>query len=284
MAFDDVTYLSSGFILKDQTFALSFPTKGTYAFNCIIHPGMAGSVDVVDVGAAAISTQAALDASATKTFGDALVALKAASATATAKGVTKTANPDGTSTWTINVGGLVGPSDLQQFYTPQLSIQPGDTVKWVSAVPTPHTATFLGSTPLPVPPIPENPKVLQPTPAPAAGYDGTGYVNSGIIGVGWPGQQASVKFTKAGSFPYLCILHVDQGMGGIVNVVAAATQPALAKTGGAGLVQANIESAMVEGVLAILAIGFIVGARLIGSPHRGTYPLGGRGSGDRHTG
>jgi len=259
VAYDGVTYLNSGFVMKDQSFALSFPTKGSYKFYCIIHPGMEGAVDVVDAGSASISTQAQIDAEAKKTFDDALVALKAASAAATAKGVGQTANADGSTTWTVTVGGLVGPSDLQQFYLPQLAIKAGDTVKWVSSVPTPHTATFLGGTALPVPPIPDNPKVMQPA-APAGGYDGTGYANSGIIGVGWPGQEFSMKFTKAGSFPYLCILHVDQGMGGVITVAGAAVTPA--KTGSAGLVEANTASGGMQAVLALLAIGVVAASRL----------------------
>ena len=260
VAFDGVTYLNSGFLLKDQTFALSFPNKGTYPFVCIIHPGMNGSVDVVDAGSATISTQAQLDASATKTFADATAALKAASAAAAAKGVTKTANADGTSTWTVTVGGLVGPSDLQQFYTPGLNVQAGDTVHWVSAVPTPHTATFLSGTPLPIPPTPENQKVLLPTPAPAAGFDGTGYVNSGIIGVGWPGTQFSVKFTKAGTYPYICVLHVDQGMGGTVTV-SQAGQVIPAKTGTGGLVEATTASTAMQAALVLALVGIVAVAR-----------------------
>ena len=262
VAFDGVTYLSSGFLMKDQTFALSFPTKGTFPFICIIHPGMAGSVDVVDAGTASISTQAQLDATAAKTFSDALVALKAAAAAAIAKGVTKTANADGSSTWTVTIGGLVGPSDLQQFFLANVNIQAGDTVKWESAVPTPHTATFLSGTPFPVPPTPGNPKVLVAAPAPAAGYDGTGYVNSGIIGIGWPAQQFSMKFTKAGTYPYICVLHVDQGMGGSITVASQAT-PAPAKTGSGNPADATSTAGLLPMALAVLAVGLVAGARRV---------------------
>jgi len=259
VAYDGVAYLNSGFLFKDQTFALSLPTKGTYKFYCIIHPGMEGSVDVVDAGSASISTQAQLDAAATKTFADATAALKAASAAETAKGATRTANADGTSTWTVNVGGMVGPSDLQQFYAPKLDIRVGDTVVWKSAVPTPHTATFLGGTAMPLPPTPENPKVMQATPALAAGYSGTGYLNSGIIGVGWPAQQYSTKFAAAGSFPYICVLHVDQGMGGVVNVAAAQVTPARTGTGGADA--ASTASLALQVIAAVAAIAAVAGAR-----------------------
>ncbi|MGE3855856.1 MAG: plastocyanin/azurin family copper-binding protein [Dehalococcoidia bacterium] len=261
VAYDGKAYLNSGFVLKDKTFELSFPNNGTYPYFCIIHPGMQGTIEVVDAGNAAISQQADVDAASKKTFDTALAALKQANATATAKPVQKTANADGSTTWTVVVGGLVGPSDLQQFYAAKLDIKQGDTVVWKSDVPTPHTATFLGGTALPVPPIPENPKVMQPAPA-AGGYNGTGYVNSGIIGLGWPaGQQFSQKFTAAGSFPYICVLHVDQGMGGVINVAAAAAAPAPAKTGTAGLEGAPSASLALQAALVLAALGTVAAAR-----------------------
>ena len=259
VAYDGKAYLNSGFVLKDKTFEVSFPGNGTYPFFCIIHPGMQGSVEVVDAGNAAINTQAQVDAASKKTFDDAMVALKAANTTAASKAVERTTNADGTSTWTVVVGGMVGPSDLQQFYASKLDIRVGDTVVWKSAVATPHTATFLGGTALPVPPIPENPKVMQAAPAPA-GYTGTGYLNSGIIGVNWPAQQFSQKFTTAGSFPYICVLHVDQGMGGVVNVAAAAT-PAPAKTGAAGLQGTSAASLALQGAFVVVALALVAGAR-----------------------
>lgn len=260
LAYDGKVYLNSGFVLKDKTFEVSFPANGTYPFFCIIHPGMKGAVEVVAAGSPSISTQAQVDAASKKTFDDAMVALKAANAVEMAKPVARAANADGTSTWTVTVGGMVGPSDLQQFYAAKLDIRVGDTVVWKSTVPTPHTATFLGGTALPVPPIPENPKVMQPAPAPA-GYTGTGYLNSGIIGLGWPaGQQFSQKFTAAGSFPYICVLHIDQGMGGVVNVAAAAT-PAPAKTGTAGLDGSSAGSMALQVALAAVALATIAGGR-----------------------
>lgn len=263
VAYDGKAYLSSGFVLKDKTFDVSFPANGTYKFVCIIHPGMEGSVEVVNAGSASISTQAQLDASATKTFGDAMTALKTANNTEVAKGVTRAANSDGTTTWTVTVGGMVGPSDLQQFYQSKLDIRVGDSVTWKSAVGTPHTATFLGGTALPVPPIPENPKVMQAAPSAPAGYAGTGYMNSGIIGLGWPAQQFTTKFAAPGTFPYICILHVDQGMGGVVNVAAAAAPatPAPAKTGTAGL-EGGSGSLAVQFGLVVVALTLVGGARL----------------------
>ena len=72
-------------------------------------------------------------------------------------------------------------------------------------------------------------------------YDGSSYVNSGQLGnaPGRSGTSFTLTFTKAGSYSYICILHVDQGMAGVIEVGAAGTggAPALRPpaTGDAGL-------------------------------------------------
>lgn len=257
-AFDGVTYLSSGMVAKGQTFDVKFPTAGSYRFVCIIHPGMEGTVQVVATGGTA-STQAQLDTAAQKAYGDTLTALKAEAAKQTAKGVTKETNADGSTTWHITVGGMVGTSDLQQFFAPDLTIKVGDTVVWESAIGTPHTATFLGGDKLPVPPIPENPLVMQPSKVAAGGYSGSGYLNSGILGVGWPAKSFSAKFAAAGSFPYICILHVPQGMGGTITV-AQVSPP---KTGDVGLLGHNGASAQQWAAATVLTLLLVLGARAV---------------------
>ena len=265
VAYDGTKYLSSGFITPRDAkpFQVSFPKAGTYPFLCIIHPGMDGTVTVVDSGAT--STQAQLDTAAQQVFTPALAALKAQASTLAAKPVTQTRNADGTTTYRVEtVGGYIAPSDVQQFFPPSMNVKVGDTVVFESAVPTPHTVTFLGGTPLPFPPSLEDPKIAGPTPAPAAGYDGTGYVNSGVLGVGFPGQSFSIKFSKAGAFPFVCILHVDQGMGGTVNVAAATVTPPA--TGMAGLVGGS--SATMATMLALAAVALVAGARVLSTRAR----------------
>jgi plastocyanin len=277
--FDGTQYVSSGFIAQgDDPFQINFTKTGSFPFACIIHPGMEGTVKVVAQGQT-VSTQAELDAAASKTFSDALSALKAKAAELNGKAVTQEKNADGTTTWkVVTVGGLVGPSDLQQFFPAGLDVKEGDTVVWQSSVPTPHTVTFLGGQ------DPEelfkdvqdplaSPVIFDPTQPPASGYNGVGYINSGIIGQGWPGQLFTVKFTKAGSFPYACILHVDQGMGGVINVSASTqatptptasatatptktatptgTAPVPPKTGSAGMLDGGEAQ-----YLALMLIGF----------------------------
>jgi plastocyanin len=254
--YDGTEYVSSGFIFPSTPFQITMAAEGSFPFVCIIHPGMAGTVEVVAEGEP-VSEQADLDAAAEEIFADELVELKAEAAELSAKPVQQVQNADGTTTWRVNtVGGLVEPSDVMQFFPPSMNIKEGDTVVWESTVPTPHTVSFLGG---------ENPdelfgevtdpfeeeKIFLPVEPPAGGYNGVGYINSGVIGVGWPsGQTFEVKFTEDGSFSYACILHIDQGMGGVVNVsartqatptaTATATPtrtstPAPPKTGSAGM-------------------------------------------------
>lgn len=243
---------------------MSFPKAGTYPFLCIIHPGMDGTVTVVDSGTT--STQAQLDTAAQQVFTPAIAALKAQASTLAAKPVTQTRNTDGSTTFRVDtVGGFVAPSDVQQFFPTRMDVKVGDTVVFESSVPTPHTVTFLGGTPLPFPPSLEDPKIFGATPAPAAGYDGTGYVNSGVIGVGFPGQSFSIKFSKAGAFPFVCILHVDQGMGGLIAIGNAAITPPA--TGMAGLV-GGTSSATIAALLALGAVAFVAGARVLSTRTR----------------
>jgi plastocyanin len=257
VAYDGTTFLNSGFITsRDAAFQVSFPKAGTYPFICIIHPGMAGTVTV---GSGTPSVQADLDAAAKKVFADATVALKAEAAKLAANSVTQTKNADGTTTFKVTtVGGYVAPSDVQQFFPANMNVKIGDTVVFESKVPTPHTVTFLGGTPAPFPPSLEDPKIFGPTPAPATGYTGTGFVNSGVMGIPFPVKSFSVTFSKAGTFPYICLLHVDQGMGGTITV-AALTPPA---TGSAGLL-GGTTSTVAAVLLSIVALGLLGGARVL---------------------
>lgn len=260
VAYDGTQYVNSGFITsRSPVWQVSFPKAGTYPFICIIHPGMAGSVEVSATATA--TTQAQADTGAQQAFSAALPPLKAEASKLAAKAVTQSANADGTFTYRVNtVGGFVAPSDVQQFFPAAMNIRLGDTVVFESAVPTPHTVTFLGGTPMPFPPSLEDPRVGRPTPAPAAGYDGTGYVNSGVIGLApFPAQSFSVKFSKAGTFPFICILHVDQGMGGTITVNAPQVQPP--KTGSAGLLTS--ESATVAAAMAFITVAAVLGGRLV---------------------
>jgi plastocyanin len=272
--YEGTEYVSSGFIFPGTTFQITMAAEGSFPFACIIHPGMEGTVNVVAPGVPA-SDQDDLDAAAEEIFAKALVALKAEAAELAAKPVQQVRNTDGSTTWRVNtVGGMVPPSDVMQFFPASMDIKQGDTIVWESTVPTPHTVSFFGG---------ENPDdlfgeimdpfaeplIFSPVEPPESGYNGVGYINSGVIGVGWPsGQSFTVKFTDGGSFTYVCILHAEQGMRAVVNVAermqptptATATgTPAPPKTGNAG-------TASEAPYLALMLLGFgatlLVGVRV----------------------
>jgi len=127
-------------------------------------------------------------------------------------------------TWRVSVGAQTPDKGIQAdaFLTPKVSINVGDTVTWTVKTDEIHTVTFLsGQAPPPlIVPTPNGPDLNPVVAAPSGGpsYDGTGYVNSGIV---LQPATFSLKFTKAGTFAYLCQIH--PGMVGSVEVASAGT-------------------------------------------------------------
>jgi plastocyanin len=120
-----------------------------------------------------------------------------------------------------------------QFYPRHLTIHVGDTVEWIGFF---HTITFGPDAMLvqleknfiiPITPVTSMPPKLQINPKvafPSGGstYNGTGFVNSGILVFTTPqGSNApptfKLKFTAAGTFAYDCLVH--PGMDGTITVM-----------------------------------------------------------------
>ena len=127
---------------------------------------------------------------------------------------------------TLNVGiGVGSGTTAGNVYLPgDMTVLVGDSVKWTTESDEPHSVTF-GNGPAGVPP-PNWPATgftgTNPPPpgtgALTASYDGTGFLNSELL---FKGSSATVTFTKAGSFGFICQIH--PGMSGTVNVVASGT-------------------------------------------------------------
>lgn len=125
---------------------------------------------------------------------------------------------------TLNVGIGVGEGTTAgNVYLPgDMTILVGDSVKWTTASDEPHSVTF-GTGPAGVPP-PNWPAAgfagTNPPPpgtaALTATYNGTGFLNSELL---FKGSSATVTFTTAGAFGFICQIH--PGMSGTVNVVAS---------------------------------------------------------------
>lgn len=244
LSFDGTGFVSSGIILPagapkeagPQSYTLTFPKVGTFKYVCLFHqPAMTGTVVVQPAGSPYPADQTAYRASADPRVAPALAAGAAALAAQT---VDRASNPDGTTTYTLNAGYGDGKSFiLLRFGSPSLTVHVGDHVRWIQQEPDEvHTVTFRsGGPPVPIVIPPKN--AINPRAAAPAGgprYDGTGYVNSGLL-LPPPAPVAArtftLTFTRPGSYDYECVVHDELGMKGTIVVLAAAPS-GLPRTGG----------------------------------------------------
>ena len=224
--------VSSGLLNEGQDFSLTFTQPGTYDYVCLVHPHMAGQIVVVPTGQP-VPTRAEVAAEVAPHVDNdlATAALPLALGAATEQAVD-------TGTGETAAGVTAGTGDtrvaLDRFLPGNVTVHAGELVTWTNADPdTPHTVTFTAGQPAPdviMPePQPNGPPALLLNPAvlaPAGGtdFDGSTYTNSGFIG-GPPYAQTatySLRFTKPGTYQYVCLLHDDLGMKGTVTVLPAA--------------------------------------------------------------
>jgi plastocyanin len=112
-----------------------------------------------------------------------------------------------------------------------VTIGVGDTITWAFNTAEIHTVTFVSGGPLPtvfdVSPLTGQLRASPEAALPAgpSTYDGTGYRNSGLMGLdpSTIGAAYALTFTQAGTYPYFCLIH--QQMSGMVNVLASGTPP-----------------------------------------------------------
>ena len=211
------TFTSSGIVVPapgHDTYRFTFPTAGTYAFHCLIHPGMDGTVTVNAAGTAYPQDQAAITSANQAAEAADITAGHALEASFTPS---TTANADGSTTYHLAAGVGANRVSILRYISQTLDIQVGDTVEWTNADTNgePHSVSF-GTEP-------HDPSVN----APAGGttYNGTAaWVSSGLfLGPPIPAPHSySLKFTAAGTFPYICVLHDIVGMTGTITVSAAA--------------------------------------------------------------
>ena len=114
------------------------PVSVTY--ECLVHPGMRGSVTVVPDSQAA-STPQEVQAAAARQFRTDTVGARQAEAQAERRAVTS--NPDGTRTVTMTAGTATDFVEVAEMLPHTVQIRPGDTVKWVTkTIKDVHTVTF----------------------------------------------------------------------------------------------------------------------------------------------
>ena len=207
-------------------YSLTFTQPGTYQFLCAVHSWMRGTVRVVGADAPA-DTQATVAAKQQAQIAASVATLK----------LLDTQKPSSNKVVWVGTGVRRGPS-ITSFYPQTLTINPGDTVSFVQHDQTDiHTVTFgppeyttkientfitPGRVPLlnPLGALPSDP------PGPPLVYDGSnhgnGFAGSGLLteaGTNRPGgiHVFNVKFTKAGTYHFECVIH--QHMDGTIKVI-----------------------------------------------------------------
>ena len=236
--------VNSGIMNPDSptdTFSLTFDTPGEYQVICLIHPSkMKGRVTVVAPTQKDVPSQAAIDKQGEQQLAPLLAELEVVKQGGPPR-VTQELGPDGATIWYVQAGGRGSARHVEafEFIAKDITIQEGDAIVWNS--PTLHTVTFH--------PGREAPEFLLPEPQPAGppilrlntevlfvskpsgDFDGTGYWNSGIIGLDAPfGANFSMTFSKAGIYDYICALHGDLGMEGTITVVERGQAGGLSNT------------------------------------------------------
>lgn len=235
-----------------QSYKLTFTKAGTYNYVCNFHaPAMIGSITVVDAATALPmtpdqATQAGKD-KMDKDLADAQAQVSQIQAPAS------TANPDGTTTWNVDISAPLQGADYMRFTPGDLTIAAGDKVTWtMKDAGTPHTVTLASGGPEPdlfvATPQQAGPPLIyfNPLTANKQGgdvYDGAGLFNAGVMNgtqVPAPGPRSyTLTFTTPGTYEFYCILHDNLLMKGQVTVLAAAGgggtgTPGMPRTGNGG--------------------------------------------------
>jgi plastocyanin len=208
---------------KPFTYSLTFTKAGRYEYACTLHPGMLGVINVVD-------------GAVTETPEGALARGKAEQAATLAAG-TKAYNnlnpqPTGSSVAVTIVGDRQERYSVLRFTHDPLVVPVGTTVTWSVSDPFEvHTVTFASGAALPQFITPQAqpsgpPKILLSTaaltPTSAKTYDGTGWINSGLLAAAGAPSGApssfSLTFTKPGRYVYWCLVHDEAHQEGIIIV------------------------------------------------------------------
>jgi len=196
---------------------------GTYSYVCDIHPGMIGTIIVVEDDVEIPSPAEVAEQGQTE-LSQMFQAAAAAGEQLLAGASTAVEN----STFNVTVGsGDTGRVTINQFTSPVAVIQAGQSVTWTNPANgiEPHSVTstaFQGEEFIPLmqdgapPVIAVGPALLGNTQSGAEVAQGDVF-NSGLFN---PGQSFTLIFKDPGVYPYICVIH--PGMNGVVVVEPAA--------------------------------------------------------------
>jgi plastocyanin len=147
---------------------------------------------------------------------------------------------DGSTLWRVKVADMKMEelTELHVFFPGEITINAGDSIWFDFGMGGFHTVSFLSGAAVPPIFIPDpeaatpaagelpklvlNPQIVFPQ---GDSYDGTGYVNSGIDVFRDPTQPYVLKFTAAGTYDYLCVIHSSVMKAKVVVQEAGAAAP-----------------------------------------------------------
>jgi plastocyanin len=209
------------------TLTIDMKAGSTFSVMCDIHPGMAGSVAVVD-DTAKIPTPYEVTLQAAAEFGAAVAASSDAYLKAFAASAKMMNSADGKAT--VQMGNDVGRAATLLFFPYATVIKAGDSVTWKfgDGAIEPHTVTsaqlfdlqeFVPTPQKNGPPIIALGPALAPMTKDGDSVKAGTTFNAGLL-IPVPGQLPTftLKFPEAGVYAYLC--HIHPGMNGVIIVTA----------------------------------------------------------------
>jgi plastocyanin len=205
------------------TFSLVIDLEpGTYAYVCDIHPGMLGSITVVEDDVAIPTPGEAAAQGAAEL--DAMNAAAGQAGLEMAVGAQMTPEGDELAITAGSAG--PGRATIQQFYSPVGVIHAGQSVTWTVPAESqdPHTVTAVGFEGEDFELIPQEggPPIIAVGPGLVASIESGSEVGADDIfhsGLLFPGQTYTLTFAEEGVYPYVCHLHA--GMQGVIVVEPA---------------------------------------------------------------
>jgi plastocyanin len=205
------------------TFSLVIDLEpGTYAYVCDIHPGMLGSLTVVDDDVAIPTPSEAAAEGAAEL--DAMSAAASQAGLEMAMGVQMVPEGDELAITAGSAG--PGRATIQQFFSPVGVIHAGQSVTWTVPAESqdPHTVTAFGfeGEDFELMPQEGGPPIIAMGPGLIPSIDSGSEVGADDIfhsGLLFPGQTYTLTFAEEGVYPYVCHLHA--GMQGVIVVEPA---------------------------------------------------------------
>jgi plastocyanin len=229
-SFDNSTCVSSAPSLPGQTYTVKFPSAGNFKLVCLVHSRMTGTIHVLSLSESVPHDQAFYDQQAYSAQSQLLSDASSLQGRGNAEVAQTSANgiAAGVSAILANGGGSQTTA-VMSFLSATTVVNVGDTVEWTNrGVPVFHTITF-GTEPA---------NDMPPSSGVTLDSDGVRHavvsspndnVNSGFIGspnqetIGQPqgpldSTRFRVTFPVPGAFSYMCALHDELGMKGIIIV------------------------------------------------------------------